>query len=202
MNRSISFEPYEIEQLLQKEPLFIPWVEKIGAIVRNGNDDAYTSLIDSVLAQQVSGSAAASITKRFADKFDYDPKSIAGASLDELKACGLSSNKAKYVQGIAMAKLDKTVPFSKLHEKSDQEIADYLLKLKGVGPWTVDMMLIFTFLRKDVLSYPDFGIRKGICRLYGIDTLDQKCYEQVKSKLSPHLTLASFWLWEIAGFKE
>lgn len=202
MNRSISFEPYEIEQLLQKEPLFVPWVDKIGAVVRNGNDNAYTSLIDSILAQQVSGSAAASITKRFAEKFDYDAKAIAASSVEDLKACGLSSNKAKYVQGIAKAKLDKTVPFEKLHEKSDQEIADYLLKLKGVGPWTVDMMLIFTFFRKDVLSYPDFGIRKGICRLYGVDTLDLKCYEQIRTKLSPHLTLASFWLWEIAGFKE
>ncbi len=202
MNRSISFEPYEIEQLLQKEPLFVPWVDKIGAVFRNGNDNAYTSLIDSILAQQVSGSAAASITKRFAEKFDYDAKAIAASSVEDLKACGLSSNKAKYVQGIAKAKLDKTVPFEKLHEKSDQEIADYLLKLKGVGPWTVDMMLIFTFFRKDVLSYPDFGIRKGICRLYGVDTLDLKCYEQIRTKLSPHLTLASFWLWEIAGFKE
>lgn len=202
MNRSISFEPYEIEQLLQKEPLFVPWVDKIGAVVRNGNDNAYTSLIDSILAQQVSGSAAASITKRFAEKFDYDAKAIAASSVEDLRACGLSSNKAKYVQGIAKAKLDKTVPFEKLHEKSDQEIADYLLKLKGVGPWTVDMMLIFTFFRKDVLSYPDFGIRKGICRLYGVDTLDLKCYEQIRTKLSPHLTLASFWLWEIAGFKE
>jgi len=202
MNRSISFEPYEIEQLLQKEPLFVPWIDKIGAVVRNGNDNAYTSLIDSILAQQVSGSAAASITKRFAEKFDYDAKAIAASSVEDLKACGLSSNKAKYVQGIAKAKLDKTVPFEKLHEKSDQEIADYLLKLKGVGPWTVDMMLIFTFFRKDVLSYPDFGIRKGICRLYGVDTLDLKCYEQIRTKLSPHLTLASFWLWEIAGFKE
>ena len=202
MNRSISFEPYEIEQLLQKEPLFVPWIDKIGAVVCNGNDNAYTSLIDSILAQQVSGSAAASITKRFAEKFDYDAKAIAASSVEDLKACGLSSNKAKYVQGIAKAKLDKTVPFEKLHEKSDQEIADYLLKLKGVGPWTVDMMLIFTFFRKDVLSYPDFGIRKGICRLYGVDTLDLKCYEQIRTKLSPHLTLASFWLWEIAGFKE
>lgn len=202
MNRSISFEPYEIEQLLQKEPLFVPWIEKIGVVVRNGNDNAYTSLIDSILAQQVSGSAAASITKRFADKFDYDAKTIATASIEDLRACGLSSNKAKYVQGIAKAKLEKTVPFEKLHEKSDQEIADYLLKLKGVGPWTVDMMLIFTFFRKDVLSYPDFGIRKGICRLYGADTLDLKCYEQIRTKLSPHLTLASFWFWEIAGFKE
>ena len=202
MNRSISFEPYEIEQLLQKEPLFLPWINKIGNVVRNGNDDAYTSLIDSVLAQQVSGSAAASITKRFADKFNYDPKAIVSASVDDLRACGLSSNKAKYVQGIARARLDKTVPFDKLHEKSDLQIAEYLLKLKGVGPWTVDMMLIFTFFRKDVLSFPDFGIRKGICSLYGIDTLDQKCYEQVRLKLSPHLTLASFWLWEIAGFKE
>ncbi len=202
MNRSISFEPYEIEQLLQKEPLFVPWIDKIGAVVRNGNDNAYTSLIDSILAQQVAGSAAASITKRFAEKFDYDAKAIAASSVEDLRACGLSSNKAKYVQGIAKAKLDKTVPFEKLHEKSDQEIADYLLKLKGVGPWTVDMMLIFTFFRKDVLSYPDFGIRKGICRLYGVDTLDLKCYEQIRTKLSPHLTLASFWLWEIAGFKE
>jgi DNA-3-methyladenine glycosylase II len=202
MNRSISFEPYEIEQLLQKEPLFIPWVEKIGVIERMGNDDAYKSLMDSILAQQVSGSAAASITKRFADKFGYEAKAIATASVEDLRSCGLSSNKAKYVQGIAKARLDKTVPFDKLHEKSDQEIAEYLLKLKGVGPWTVDMMLIFTFFRKDVLSYPDFGIRKGICRLYGVDTLDLKCYEQIRTKLSPHLTLASFWLWEIAGVKE
>lgn len=202
MNRSISFDSSEIEQLLQKEPLFVPWVEKIGVIERMGNDDVYKSLMDSILAQQVSGSAAASITKRFAEKFDYDAKAIAASSVEDLKACGLSSNKAKYVQGIAKAKLDKTVPFEKLHEKSDQEIADYLLKLKGVGPWTVDMMLIFTFFRKDVLSYPDFGIRKGICRLYGVDTLDLKCYEQIRTKLSPHLTLASFWLWEIAGFKE
>lgn len=202
MNRSISFEPVEVKHLLQKEPLFLPWVNKIGDVVRIGNDDAYTSLIDSILAQQVSGSAAASITKRFSDKFNYEAKAIVYASIDDLRACGISGNKAKYIQGIAKAKLDKTVPFEQLHEKSDQEIAQHLLKLKGVGPWTVDMMLIFTFFRKDVLSYPDFGIRKGICRLYGIDTLDQKCYEQIRTKLSPHLTLASFWFWEIAGFKE
>ena len=202
MNRSISFEPTEIEQLLQKEPLFLPWVKKIGVIERIGNSDAYKSLMNSILAQQVSGSAAASITKRFSDKYDYDPKMIATASIEELRTCGLSSNKAKYIQGIAKAKLEKIVPFEELGEKSDQEIADYLIKLKGVGPWTVDMMLIFTFFRKDVLSYPDFGIRKGICRLYGIDTLDLKCYEQIRTKLSPHLTLASFWFWEIAGFKE
>jgi DNA-3-methyladenine glycosylase II len=202
MNRSISFEPYEVEQLLEKEPLFVPWVNRIGQIVRNGNDDAYTSLIDSILAQQVSGSAAASITKRFSDKFNYEAKAIVSASLEDLRSCGLSANKAKYVQGIAKAKLDKTVPFDRLHEKSDQQIAQHLLQLKGVGPWTVDMMLIFTFFRKDVLSYPDFGIRKGICRLYGLDTLDQKCYEQIRIKLSPHLTLASIWFWEIAGFKE
>jgi DNA-3-methyladenine glycosylase II len=202
MNRSISFEPAEVEQLLQKEPLFLPWVEKIGDIVRVGNDDAYASLIDSVLAQQVSSSAAASITKRFTDKFSYEAKAIVLASIDDLRACGLSGNKAKYIQGIAKAKLEKTVLFESLHKKSDQEIAEDLLKLKGVGPWTVDMMLIFTFFRKDILSFPDFGIRKGICRLYGIDTLDQKCYDQIRTKLSPHLTLASFWLWEIAGFKE
>lgn len=202
MNRPIRFEPMEVEQLLQKEPLFRPWMDKISIAERSGDDDAYTSLIDSILAQQVSGSAAATITKRFSEKFHYDPKAIVGASIDDLRSCGLSGNKAKYVQGIAKAKLDQSVPFDTLHEKSDQQIAEYLLKLNGVGPWTVDMMLIFTFFRKDILSYPDFGIRKGICRLYGIDTLDQKCYEQIRKKLSPHLTLASFWFWEIASFKE
>ncbi len=202
MIQYIRFEPHEIEQLLQKEPLFRFWVDRIGPIERKGDDDAYTSLIDSVLAQQVSGSAAASITKRFSQKFAYDPKIIASASVEDLRSCGLSGNKAKYVQGIAKAKLDQSVPFDSLHQKSDEEIAEYLLKLKGVGPWTVDMMLIFTFFRRDVLSYPDFGIRKGICRLYGLDALDQKCYEQIRTKLSPHLTLASFWFWEIAGFKE
>jgi DNA-3-methyladenine glycosylase II len=153
MNRSISFEPAEVEQLLQKEPLFLPWVEKIGDIVRVGNDDAYASLIDSVLAQQVSSSAAASITKRFTDKFSYEAKAIVLASIDDLRACGLSGNKAKYIQGIAKAKLEKTVLFESLHKKSDQEIAEDLLKLKGVGPWTVDMMLILRFSEKIFLVF-------------------------------------------------
>ena len=84
---------------------------------------------------------------------------------------------------------------------SDEEVEAKLTEIKGIGRWTAEMYLLFTLNRKSVLSYGDYGIRKGICALFGYKTLSRKRFEAVKRKLSPHLSLASLYLWEIAAGK-
>lgn len=83
----------------------------------------------------------------------------------------------------------------------DEQVIEKLTAIKGIGRWTAEMYLLFTLGRKDILSYGDYGIRKGICVLFGYKTLSKRRFEAVKRKFSPHLSLASLYLWEIAAEK-
>ena len=139
--------------------------------------DVFDSLVRAIVYQQLSGKVADVIHRRFLELLDLrtpTPEGVLSLTIDELRSAGLSRPKAGYIQNIAEF-------FSQPHhqqvdwsELSDEELVSRLTQIKGVGEWTVQMLLISTLAREDVFPINDLGIQQGIRGLYGLEELDKK----------------------------
>ncbi len=182
--------------LSKKDVRLASYIKTVGPLSREGIIDPFMAIIDCIISQQVSTKAAQSVANRFFTRFSTcDAYEIASADMAELRNLGLSGSKVNYIQGIARAKLEGTVDFNKLAELSTQEIMEILLPLKGVGRWTVEMLLIFTFEKSDVMSYDDLAIRRGIQRIYHKDECTEEFFAKIYKRLKPYQTAASFYFW-------
>ncbi len=160
--------------------------------------DLFYALVQSIVSQQLAVKAADAIFRRVEVHLgEITAERLLAAEFDSLRSCGLSGRKIEYLRGIAEVKLSGTVDFDALAEKSDAEVIAELVKLKGVGGWTAEMLLIFALGRPDILSFKDLGIRRGIMILNHLDSLDESEFEQYRKRYSPYGTLASLYLWRI-----
>jgi DNA-3-methyladenine glycosylase II len=162
----------------------------------------YEALVGSIISQQLSVKAAATIEKRFIDLFDGEgfpaPEQILQKDVEELRSVGLSRQKAGYIQDIAMKVIDGTVTFDHLDALTNDEIIKELTKIKGVGTWTVHMFLMFCMGRLDVLPIGDLGIKNGIQKLYGLSvspTPESIQEIALTNKWSPYESVASWYIW-------
>jgi DNA-3-methyladenine glycosylase II len=164
--------------------------------------DYYHELISSIIGQQLSVKAAATIQKRFKGLFGDafpEPKQILERDIQELRTVGLSYQKAGYIQDLARHILDGSVKFDTLDQQSNSDIIVELTKVKGIGEWTVHMFLMFCMGRLDVLPTGDLGIRTGIMRLYGLETLptaDAVRLVAEQYKWHPYESVASWYIWQ------
>lgn len=161
----------------------------------------YQELVESIISQQLSVKAAATILKRFKELFDADfpsPQDILLKDIEIYRAVGLSRQKASYIRDLAEKVIDGTVKFDHLDTLSNQEVIDELIQIKGVGVWTIHMFLMFCMSRLDVLPTGDLGIRNGIQKLYDLperpgDTEIQEIATQ--HNWHPYETIASWYVW-------
>jgi DNA-3-methyladenine glycosylase II len=156
----------------------------------------YQELIEAIVSQQLSTKAAATIFGRFKELFGKKfptPQQVLKMDKDKLRACGISYPKISYIQAIAQAFKDKQLNHKKLLHMKDEEIVVELTKIKGVGQWTAEMMLIFVLNRPDIFSIGDLGIRNAITKLYGIK--DKKEMLALSEKWKPHRSTACWYLW-------
>lgn len=189
----------EIQYLKSRDKKLAEAIDRIGTVRREIIPDPFCALVYSIVGQQVSGKAADTVFNRLiAAAGNITPENLGKLALKEIQNCGMSERKAGYIKGIAEAALTGAVDFKSLYRKTDKEIIDTLTGLHGVGVWTAEMLLIFSLGRPDVLSFNDFGIRKGIMKLYGINELTKKEFSKYRSIYSPYGTTASLYLWEIA----
>jgi DNA-3-methyladenine glycosylase II len=161
--------------------------------------NVYLDILDSIVSQQLSVKAAATIFKRFLAVFSTPipiPEEILAKSEAELRAVGLSYQKIKYVKSLAQAVKDKTLIIENLAKLSDEAVIAELTKIKGIGRWTAEMILIFSLARQDVFSLGDLGLRNAVARAYGVDRDDLKAIEKISQQWSPHRSLASRYLWK------
>ncbi|QQG50962.1 MAG: DNA-3-methyladenine glycosylase 2 family protein [Candidatus Saccharibacteria bacterium] len=164
--------------------------------------DYYETLVDSIISQQLSVKAAASIEKRFKDLFDGSfpsPQQILQKDIEELRSVGLSRPKARYVQDLAQHILDGTVRFDAIDTMTNEEIIAQLTTVKGIGEWTVHMFLMFCMARLDVLPIGDLGIRNGVQKLYGLDhvpTPQEVADIATKNSWHPYQSVASWYVWQ------
>lgn len=161
----------------------------------------FESLVRAMVYQQLSGKSAATIYRRFKNLFEGDhyptPKEVLNKSHDELRSAGLSGQKAGYVHNIAEAFSNGSVP-EHLEELSDNDVRNHLTAIKGVGPWTAEMFLMFTLQRPDILPVTDLGIQKGMQLFCKLDELPTMEFMLKTSQLwRPYRTLASWYLWRL-----
>ena len=167
-------------------------------------DDVYLALLESIVSQQISVKAADAIFARFRALFP-DNYPHADALLfktnDELRSAGLSFQKIKYLQSVAEFSLANPIDHAHLNAMTDEEIVQYLLPIKGVGRWTVEMMLMFVLNRPDVFPIDDLVIRQRMIRAYSEQTEGltgkplYKVLQEIANAWRPYRTEASRYLW-------
>lgn len=188
--------------LAKKDKRMAAAIEEIGLTMRPGVEGLFVGLVSSIIGQQISIKAADSIWRKLeAAMGEITPERLVQAGMDELRACGLSSRKAEYVHGVAEAVTSGALDLNALERAEDEEVIRELVKLRGVGRWTAEMLLIFSLQRQDVMSYDDYGLRSGLCRLYHHHDMPRERFERYRKRFSPYGTAASLVLWEIAGGK-
>jgi DNA-3-methyladenine glycosylase II len=192
--------------LAAAEPRFQHAFEQIGVMRRTRPQpfEPFNSLARSIVYQQLSGKAAATILGRvFAAAGSPDvlsPADIDALSDAALRAAGISGNKALALRDLSEKAKQGVVPdYAKLRRWSDQEIIDHLTQVRGIGTWTVQMMLIFSLGRPDVMPIADLGVQKGAMKLLGLEAMPKpKQLADLSAAWRPHSTLAALYLWRIA----
>ena len=192
-----------IKHLVAKDKKLAKVIRKCGqcTIERKRIIDPYRALSRSIIYQQLATKAAASIYKRFlaiGEGNHPKPEEIISASDTQLRVVGLSRQKASYIRDLAEKKIAGELPSTRrINSMTDDEIIAELTKVKGVGPWSVEMYLMFTLGRLDILPVTDYGIQKGFSKLYlDGDTLPTKDDFAKRSKLwAPWRSVASWYLW-------
>ncbi|AHF07102.1 DNA-3-methyladenine glycosylase family protein [Desulfitobacterium metallireducens] len=189
----------EMECLKRKDKRLGEAIEKIGMIQREILPDPFTALISSVVSQQISNKAAATVWSRLTTLLgSITPECIAQVDQSAIQGCGMSVRKAGYIKGIADAAMNGTVDFANLHTFQDEEIIKKLSSLHGVGIWTAEMLLIFSLSRPDVVSYRDLAICRGMMNLYGLKDLSKEKFERYRKRYSPYGSIASLYLWQLS----
>ncbi|MEK7601549.1 MAG: DNA-3-methyladenine glycosylase [Patescibacteria group bacterium] len=162
----------------------------------------FHALLRSIVYQQISGKAAASILSRVEalyPKGKPTPKLVLKTPSGKLRTAGLSAQKVAYVKDLAKKFLDGTVDERLFPDMTSAEIIEHLVQVKGIGVWTAHMLLIFTLYRPDILPVGDLGIRKGFQLVYGLRVLpDAKKMEMLARPWRSHATAASWYLWRVA----
>lgn len=190
----------EIQYLTEKDKVLGEAIEKIGHVERKVNPDLFGALVSSIVDQQISMKAGQTIWKRMCDGLsEVTPETIGKCPEEELQAFGISFRKVEYIKNAARKVLDGELNLEALHTMSDEEVCRELSSLKGVGVWTAEMLMTFSMQRPDVFSFGDLAIHRGLRMLYHHRKIDKKLFEKYRRRYSPYGTVASLYLWAIAG---
>ena len=187
---------------LSKDKILKQAIEKTGRLELSTRKNIFLSLCNSIMSQQLSTKVADIIQARFVNLFDDKkpiPEKVLQLSHETLRSIGLSNAKVTYVQNVARFAMEKGMNASQLNKMSNEEVIDYLTEIKGVGRWTVEMLLVFTLGREDVFAVDDLGIQQAIVSLYNIENTEPK---KIKIKMqllaenwAPYRTYACMYLW-------
>jgi len=163
----------------------------------NLNDNSFHALINSIIGQQISVSAANSMKKKlFALKRNITPRTIKNIKKIDFKKCGLSKQKILYINNIANFFLENKKFINEINKADDLYIRENLIQIKGIGNWTVDMFLIFTHGSSNIFPTGDLGFIKAISKHYKKDLpLDDKFLSNLLKRWSPYSSVATWYLW-------
>lgn len=166
--------------------------------------DPYESLVRAIAYQQLHAKAGDAILGRLVGLFPGQvfprPEQILATEVEQLRACGFSASKIATIQGIAQATLDGVVPdYPTARAMDDETLIERLTSLRGVGRWTVEMLLIYSLERMDILPADDFGVREGYRRLKGLEVQPtRKQMIEIGQAWTPYRTVAAWYLWRVA----
>lgn len=192
-----------MRHLSEHDPRLSPLIKRLKTPTFVPHKNYYQELVESIISQQLSVKAAATILRRFIELFPSEkfpaPDELLSKEIDELRSVGLSRQKATYIQDLAQRVIDGTVRFNHLDALSNDEVVAELTQIKGVGVWTVHMFLMFCMGRLDVLPVGDLGIKNGIQKLYAFDERPSEA-DMIKvaedNHWHPYESVASWYVWK------
>ncbi|WP_310392103.1 DNA-3-methyladenine glycosylase 2 family protein [Hymenobacter sp.] len=192
-----------IDHLSAADPLLGGLIARGRDIHPSQHEDLYLALLRAIVSQQISTKAAAAIWKRFQALFPPEgypePRAVLALSEDELRAAGLSRQKAGYLKAIAEYNERGLLDYEHLTSLSEEAFTQHLTAIRGVGRWTAQMLQIFALDQPDVFSEGDLGVQNAMRRLYGLEETGralQKRMVLIAEAWRPHRTLACKYLWQ------
>ncbi len=175
-------------------------IGKIGHIRWTVEPDLFSAIVQNIVSQQISGSAAASILARIeAALVEITPKTVAKTDMQTFRACGVSMRKTEYIKEFAAKVVSGELDLAAVAKMPDAEVIAALSSLRGIGIWTAEILLLFTLQRPDILSYGDLGIHRGMRMVYRHRKITKKLFAKYRCRLSPCGSVASLYFWMVAG---
>lgn len=190
----------EITYLQSKDKKLSEVIEQIGMIEREVDTDLFSSVVHHIIGQQISTKAQATIWQRMKDALgEVNAETILAADISELQSLGMTFRKAEYITDFAEKVHDGVFDLEAVAQMPDDAAIKELVSLKGIGVWTAEMILLFCLQRPDIFSYDDLAIQRGLRMVYHHRKIDRKLFEKYRRRFSPYCSVASLYLWAVAG---
>lgn len=190
----------EVDYLKSKDKVLGELIDQIGHIERETDTDLFSSVVHHIIGQQISTKAQTTIWNRMREKYgEVNAETISAADLDELQSLGMTFRKAEYITDFAGKVHSGEFDLEAISEMSDEDAIKALASLKGIGVWTAEMILLFCLQRPDIFSYDDLAIQRGLRMVYHHRKIDRKLFEKYRRRFSPYCSVASLYLWAVAG---
>lgn len=175
-------------------------IDIIGPVRREVTPDLFSSLVNCIVGQQIATKAQKTIWRRITDELgEVTPQAIAACPDDKLQQFGLSFRKVFYIKGAADRVISGELNLEELTNLPDEEVCRRLSALPGIGVWTSEMLMTFSMQRPDIMSFGDLAILRGLRMLHHHRRITPQLFAKYKRRYSPYGSLASLYLWAIAG---
>ena len=190
----------EVEYLKAKDERLGEVIEKIGHVDREVDTDLFSSVVHHIIGQQISTKAQATIWARIKAQFgEVNAESISTTDIDTLQSFGMTFRKDEYIKDFAEKVKTGEFALQEISQLSDNEAIRALVSLKGIGVWTAEMILLFCLQRPNIFSFDDLAIQRGLRMVYHHRKIDRKLFEKYRRRFSPYCSVASLYLWAVAG---
>ena len=191
-----------LEYLKKTEPRFGTLIDEFGEPDFELQDNYFKALVRSIIYQQLSGKSAFAIYSRYLQLFNStefpSPHQVLAIPDSHYKSIGLSRQKTCYIKEISQAFFNKEIVPENIPKLKDDEVRKQFIKIKGIGPWTIDMFLMFALNRPDILPVNDLGIQKGFKLFFRLNELpDEKFMVEKAKNWRPFRTIACWYLWKL-----
>jgi DNA-3-methyladenine glycosylase II len=190
--------PQARKHLLKSDPKMAELVRTMDTSRFKVRSHHFRSLVSSIISQQLSTKAAATIRARFMQALgskNFTPKQIVQTPFQKLRAAGLSGSKIDFIKGLAVAIEAKELDFRKMRAMGDEQVIETLIEHKGVGRWTAEMFLIFSLGRPDIFSLGDGGLKNAVIKIYKLKNPTPEKIRKIAERWRPYRSMASLYLW-------
>ena len=175
-------------------------IEQVGHVDRLADDDLFSSVIHHIIGQQISTKAQQTIWKRMRETLgEVNAQTIAAAGVPLLQSLGMTFKKAEYITDFADKIICGKFDLDAVVQMPDDDAITALSSLKGIGVWTAEMILLFCLQRPNIFSFGDLAILRGIRMVYHHRKIDRRLFEKYRRRFSPYCSVASLYLWAVAG---
>lgn len=194
------YDEKEINYLSTKDKKMQYIINKIGIIERECVDNLFEAVLHHIIGQQISTFAQTTIWNRIKTKLiNITPETILNINDDELQSCGLTYRKVDYIKDFAKKINSGIFNLNEINNMEDEEAISYLSSLKGIGRWTAEMILLFCLQRKNIFSYNDLAIQRGLKMIYHHKKITKDLFEKYRRRFSPYCSVASLYIWYVSG---